>query len=486
MRERRDDGIIWAMKNITTYYARNNSVLVWLVVLLMTVSAVTRVAYFASVGVGSAYVMVVRILLPIAANLILAIRLPWHGEKQFYVTIGPVFLFTVYFISAACRYDLMPVMTITCIILCVLQYAIYSFTYKGRIGVQIPAFVIYAIFLLAVCDPSFRYYFTWIWSLEQNLVVSDLAIWLGIILTILASKRMEPWKEGDPYRLRYGDRADGRLIRNNSPMNKLNPYFMPTRNGASNFIMDKVEITNMERYIRQKRRDGLKHFGITHVILASYVRACAELPGVNRFLAGQKIYARFGIIVSMCIKKEMAVNEPETVIKIKFDPSDNADEVYRKYDEALQAVRTPELDSGFDKATKYIDYIPGLLKKFVVWLMKTLDYFGLLPMALMDLSPFHGSMFITSMGSLGIPPIFHHLYDFGNIPTFCAFGCKRTENELNSDGEVESHKYIDFTWVTDERIIDGFYYASVLKKMRSLMLHPEKLDEPIVPVEDIY
>ena len=36
---------------------------------------------------------------------------------------------------------------------------------------------------------------------------------------------------------------------------------MPTRVGASNFVRDSVEITAMERYIREKRRaaDQLRH-----------------------------------------------------------------------------------------------------------------------------------------------------------------------------------------------------------------------------------
>jgi len=40
--------------------------------------------------------------------------------------------------------------------------------------------------------------------------------------------------------------------------------------------------------------------------------------------------------------------------------------------------------------------------------LKLLDYFGLAPYSLIKVSPFHGSMFITSLGSLGIPPIYHH------------------------------------------------------------------------------
>ena len=107
------------------------------------------------------------------------------------------------------------------------------------------------------------------------------------------------------------------------------------------------------------------------------------------------------------------------------------------------------------------------------------DYFGLLPKFLLEVSPFHGSIFFTSMGSLGIPPIVHHLYDFGNLPVFCAFGCKYRKNEIDMEGNLVQRKYIDFTVNTDERICDGFYFATALKHMKKFLQHPERLDEPL-------
>ena len=119
-------------------------------------------------------------------------------------------------------------------------------------------------------------------------------------------------------------------------------------------------------------------------------------------------------------------------------------------------------------------------------LLKLLDYFDLLPRKLTMASPFHASFFITSMGSLGIPPIYHHLYDFGNIPVFLAFGSKYRKHEVNADGTVSERKYVDITAVTDERICDGFYYASAFKLMRTYLKNPSILDEPVLgPVRDV-
>ena len=107
-----------------------------------------------------------------------------------------------------------------------------------------------------------------------------------------------------------------------------------------------------------------------------------------------------------------------------------------------------------------------------------MDYFGLLPKFLLELSPFHGSVFFTSMGSLGIPPIYHHLYDFGNLPVFCSFGCKRRALEVQEDGSVVQKKYLDFKFAMDERIADGFYYAAFFKHFKRLLHHPELLELP--------
>ena len=87
-------------------------------------------------------------------------------------------------------------------------------------------------------------------------------------------------------------------------------------------------------------------------------------------------------------------------------------------------------------------------------------------------------MIITSMGSLGIKPVYHHLYDFGNLPVFLAYGAKQTEYKLAADGSVEKHKYIELNAVTDERIVDGFYYASAFKLLRRFIENPEELETP--------
>jgi len=90
------------------------------------------------------------------------------------------------------------------------------------------------------------------------------------------------------------------------------------------------------------------------------------------------------------------------------------------------------------------------------------------------------------MGSIGLPAIYHHLYNFGNLPVFIAIGAKKKVHELNAEGNVVLKKYIEFKLVVDERICDGFYFSQAFKVFKSLLRNPEALDKPPEKVvEDI-
>ena len=176
----------------------------------------------------------------------------------------------------------------------------------------------------------------------------------------------------------------------------------------------------------------------------------------------------------------MTLESPDTAIKVHLTPYDTAYDVYRKLNAVVEETKkSMELDSGLDNLIGYLNLIPGVLLKFVVWLLKLLDYFGCLPKFLLKLSPFHGSMIITSMGSLGIKPIYHHIYDFGNLPVFISYGIKRDELFMNREGEMKRKRVIDIKVVTDERICDGFYFATAFKMWKRLIENPEELDLPI-------
>ncbi len=287
-----------------------------------------------------------------------------------------------------------------------------------------------------------------------------------------------------PRKRRFGDRKEGRRVRTLPPMNYMEPYIMRNRSDSQNFFEDIIDITKIERYLDEKHREGYKDMTLLHVIIAAYVRVVAERPGINRFIAGRKIYARNNLECVMTVKKELTVESPDTCVKVIFDPRDNIYNVYKKFQKVVRdAVEAP---TDFDNVAKKLVSLPGFILRAAMAVIRWLDNIGRLPKALLDVSPFHGSMIITSMGSLGIPAIYHHIYDFGTLPLFISYGNIFYADAVNSDGTRERHHFVTFKIVTDERICDGFYYASAFKKIKRYLLHPELLDETLTEVaEDI-
>ena len=57
------------------------------------------------------------------------------------------------------------------------------------------------------------------------------------------------------YKKRFGDRRDGRRIRTMPPVNNIMAYIMPQKNDACNYFTDRLEITEVERWLREKLED---------------------------------------------------------------------------------------------------------------------------------------------------------------------------------------------------------------------------------------
>ena len=448
----------------------------WLMALCMVCSAVARIAFPGVKGSGDSLYVWSQIVLPIAASVLYMLIALLNGKEQFYKTAIPVWMMAIYsglWIRENIQGKMMVwLFWIALIFFASLYTDIISGNRKHGIILLIPV-VLSPLGFILYFNREALMAGNWAGLLPA---LANILMILGVFVVIFA---LRIHTDG-AYHPSWGDRIDGRRVRTLHPMAQITSYFQVERNTCSNLFEESFEITHIDRYIRQKRREGLTDFGITHVLLAAYVRGIAKYPQLNRFISGQKVYSRGNDIqYCMVIKKEMSVDSPDTSIKVHLTPYDTAEDVYNKLNAAVDSVKaTKELDSSLDNLIVYLNLIPSVVLKFTVWLLKLLDYFGLLPKFLLELSPFHGSLFFTSMGSLGIPPIYHHLYDFGNLPVFGAFGCKRRALEVQEDGSVVQRKYIDLKFVLDERIVDGYYYATFFKYYRRLMRNPEILDKP--------
>ena len=271
-------------------------------------------------------------------------------------------------------------------------------------------------------------------------------------------------------------KKEGRRVRSLDPMHYVALYIMKDRNDATNYFSEKLDIGNAEEYIKQKRESGLTDFSMMHIFLAALVRMYSQHPEMNRFIRGRRIYARNNIEIVMTVKKEMKLNADDTVVKLIYPPESTAEDVYKITNDVIRSAL--EANDDFEGVAKTLNKMPRFLLRIIMWFLEKLEFYGLLPKSLTSVSPFHGSLVITSLASLGIPPVYHHLYNFGNVPIFFAFGRRYKENELQTDGSVKRVTYMDYRISCDERIADGHAYSVALRYFNSLIRNPYLLDAP--------
>ena len=280
-------------------------------------------------------------------------------------------------------------------------------------------------------------------------------------------------------------RPDGRRVRNVDPMQRITSYIMEKRYDAMNMYDDTFPCAVWDTYIKQKEAEGIS-LGYMHILIAGVVRMLALKPRLNRFVMNGRIYARPKIWVSFVVHPELHEDSPDTTIKLCFEGTESILEVAEKINEAIKRETTQrEGENGTDKLARVLMSIPGPILKLVIGILMWMDRHNILPKAIIELSPFHTSFFITNLKSLGINHIFHHTYDFGTTGLFFAMGKEKMIPTVIKD-EIIQQKHMGFGLVCDERFCDGLYFALALRELRKIMRNPAMLETPLdKKVEDV-
>lgn len=285
------------------------------------------------------------------------------------------------------------------------------------------------------------------------------------------------------FRRIFRDRSDGRRIKAKDPFFRIIPYIMKERSDAQVFFEQTINLDEVYSLTKKMRKDGVK-VRFVHIVIAALVRVLSQKPKGNRFIAGKKAYSRNEISISIAIKKSMDIDSPESIIKLVFAPTDTLHDVIEKVNTAFEEnVEKMNSQNDTDKAAKFFNMLPGFLLNISIGFLKFLDNHRMFPKFLINLSPFHSSIFVVDLGSIGIPSAYHHIYNFGTTTVFVAFGTKDKEISTNSENEISTRKTMNFKYVVDERVVDGYYFASAIKLFKVIMHNPEQLLEAPLTVE---
>ena len=279
------------------------------------------------------------------------------------------------------------------------------------------------------------------------------------------------------YKWSLGDRYDGWRVRKVDAVFSVIPYFLRTRMDAQNYFEERVPIDHIEEFIK-KHKEDIPDLSIMHVVMASIVRLYSQRPHLNRFVMWNKIFSRNHLNFSIAVKRSLSDDGEETLIKPFFQPTDTLQDIVRRTREEQEANQQVGQQNSSDLISKILGLLPDFLMRIVVFILLWLDKVGMMPKFIEKASPWHCSVFLTNIGSIGVESIYHHLYEFGTCSMFVAMGKKSRQHSFNKHGELAAHKSILLKFVMDERICDGFYYASSMRLLNKILTNPEMLLTP--------
>lgn len=269
-------------------------------------------------------------------------------------------------------------------------------------------------------------------------------------------------------------RADGDLVKDGTDLRRVMPYVMRTRNESVVYFEQTIDVRNAERYVRAfNEAHPESRATLFHVVLWAARQGLAEFPGLNRFVSGGRLYQRKGIWISYSAKQRMKKGAPLIVLKRQFDADESFASMVGEMRTQLSSAKFGGGKSTVDGELGIVLAFPGLVRRLIFAAYRLLEALGAFPRAFIENDPLYGSLFLTDLGSLGMDPAFHHLYEYGTISIFGALGRARTElvGDPNT-GKFEKKRLAHIKWSFDERIEDGLYAGYGLRHMLKCVEDP--------------
>ncbi|MEA4912735.1 MAG: 2-oxo acid dehydrogenase subunit E2 [Oscillospiraceae bacterium] len=282
----------------------------------------------------------------------------------------------------------------------------------------------------------------------------------------------------ESYKKRRGDRRDARWLRELDPLHTIMPYLYLNRADNEAFISETIDLTNINAYLEKKNAGLTEHkFTLFHLILAATVKTVTLRPKMNRFVQGMRIYQRDDLTAGFVVKKEFSDNGEEALAYIKFEEDATLDSIHARIVQEITTCRGDAVDNstaGMDMLRK----LPGPILRFVMWILRRLDFHGRVPYSLVKTDPNYATVFLTNLGSIKLKAGYHHLSNWGTTSIFVIIGEKHLAPQYDEKGAAVMHEVVDIGLTLDERIADGYYYAKTVKLLKHLLQNPQLLETP--------
>ena len=280
---------------------------------------------------------------------------------------------------------------------------------------------------------------------------------------------------------RWGDRRDGRWVRDVPGLQTIMAHMLPNRTDCECYMQDSFDVTDLLPYLEKKNASHPDYkTTVFHALLMSAARMVRERPKMNRFIQGRRMYERYEISLAFVAKRRFNDNGEEALMFFVPEEDETLDSLSaRIVGKVAETRKSASSTDGIDAMIDGFAKIPRLLLMVILRIIRWLDFWGLNPKVLTDGDPNYSTLFLSNLGSIKAPAVYHHLNNYGTNSIMVTVGTIHKEECIMPDGSRQIRDVVDIGATLDERIADGFYFARSLKLVKYMFAHPELLDRPL-------
>lgn len=275
------------------------------------------------------------------------------------------------------------------------------------------------------------------------------------------------------------NRRDGKIIKDINGTGILMPYILPKRGDSEVYINYKLDVTNLIKYVEQKRKENpdekLTYF---HIFITSIAKVIYNRPLLNRFVVNKNYYERNNVSISFVAKTEFNDKSEELMSTIIIEDNDTLDSIRKKTLSKVNKVRSNKNNSTND-AIDIVGKLPKFIRDIALKIFFWMDKHDSLPKSMCEDNIYYSTVLVSNLGSIDCGAIYHHLTEFGTNSIIITIGDIHKEKVINKDGLEEIKDIVEFGICLDERIADGFYFIKSIKLLEEIFNNPEKLEEHV-------
>ena len=253
----------------------------------------------------------------------------------------------------------------------------------------------------------------------------------------------------------------------------------PNRCDADVYINQKIDVTKLMDYLKDKKDNGT-HITFFHAVVSAIGKVLYNRNKLNRFVSNRHTYEHNDVVISFVAKVSFDDHAEEMMIMVPIEPNDTIEIISKKIQSYVDNIRNTSKikKEGANDAIDIVGKLPNIIRIPLMGIFKWLDKKGILPSSLVKDNLYYSSIILSNLGSIKCGAIYHNLTNFGTCSSLATIGEIKSEKITNEKGQEEIKKLCEFGINLDERIADGYYMAKSVKLLQYIFDNPELLDHP--------